>query len=194
VKYQDLQKQLNVPITVNGQPNQVTLFVNAASAVVDGIELETSAVPFTGFTLRGVVGYQDARYKTYTAPGAGYNLADAPLDRAPKWQWTIDGSYDLPVGDYKVTLNGNVAYTGRNLNTQDINNINGNTFLDARTLVNASITVSDADNKYYVRALARNLTDERYKVAIQNVAGLWVNAQYGAPRFYGVELGMKFGR
>ncbi|RYD25600.1 MAG: TonB-dependent receptor, partial [Lysobacteraceae bacterium] len=161
VKYQDLQKQLNVPITVNGQPNQVTLFVNAASAVVDGIELETSAVPFTGFTLRGVLGYQDARYKTYTAAGAGYNLADAPLDRAPKWQWTVDGSYNLPIGDYKLTFNGNVAYSGRNLNTQDINNINGNTFLDARTLVNASITLSDADDKYYVRALARNLTDER---------------------------------
>lgn len=194
VKYKDLQKNLNVPITVNGQPNQVTLFVNAASAVVDGLELETSAVPFTGFTLRGVVGYQNARYKSYTAPGAGYNLADAPLDRAPKWQWTVDGSYDLPVGDYKITLNGNVAYTSRNLNTQDINNIAGNTFLDARTLVNASITLADAEDRYYIRALARNLTDERYKVAVQNVAGLWVNANYGAPRFYGLELGVKLGR
>jgi len=37
VKYKDLQKQLNVPIVVNGNPNQVTLFVNAASATVKGI-------------------------------------------------------------------------------------------------------------------------------------------------------------
>jgi iron complex outermembrane receptor protein len=193
VKYSNLQKQLNVPIVVNGQPNQVTLFVNAASAVVDGVELEASAVPVQGLTIRGVLGYQDARYKTYTAPGAGYNLADAPLDRAPKWQWTIDGSYEVPVGDFKLTFNANANYTGRNLSTQDINDILGNTFLDARTLVNASITLAEANDRYYVRAIGRNLTDERYKTATQNVAGLWQNAQFGPPRFYGVELGFKFG-
>lgn len=193
VKYQDLQKQLNVPIVVNGQPNQVTLFVNAASAVVDGIELETSAVPVTGLTLRGVLGYQDARYKNYDAPGAGYNLGDAPLDRAPKWQWTLDATYEHDLGDYQVTFNGSANYTSRNLNTQDITDIDGNTFLNARTLLNASITLSAAEDRYYIRALARNITDKRYKVAIQNVAGLWQNAQYGPPRFYGVELGLKFG-
>src|SRR3546814_3077165 len=31
----------------------------------------------------------------------------APLDRLPKWQWTVDGSYEIPFGDHKVTLNGN---------------------------------------------------------------------------------------
>jgi iron complex outermembrane receptor protein len=194
VKYQDLQKQLNVPLIVNGQPNQVTLFVNAASAVVNGVELETSAVPTRGLTLRGVVGYQNAKYKTYDAPGAGYNLADAPLDRAPKWQWTLDGTYEVPVSGFKMTLNGNVNYTGRNLNTQDINDPLGNTFLNARTLVNASITVADEADRYYARLIGRNLTDKRYKTAEQNVAGLWQNAQYGPPRFYGIELGMKLGR
>jgi len=194
VKYKDLQKQLNVPIVVNGQPNQVTLFVNAASAIVDGIELETSAIPFRGFTLRGVLGYQDARYKSYTAPGAGYNLADAPLDRAPKWQATLDATYEVPVGAMKLVFNGSAAYTGRNLSTQDINDINGNTFLNARTLLNASVTLADEDDRYYIRALGRNLSDKRYKTAVQNVAGLWQNAQYGPPRFYGIEAGFKFGR
>ena len=194
VKYSDLQKQLNVPLVVNGQPNQVTIFVNAASAVVNGLELETSAVPVKGLTVRGVLGYQDAKYKSYTAPGAGYDLATAPLDRAPKWQWTLDGTYEVPVSGFKVTLNGNVNYTGRNLNTQDINDPLGNTFLDARTLVNASITVADESDRYYARLIARNLTDKRYKIAEQNVAGLWQNAQYAPPRFFGVELGMKLGK
>lgn len=194
VKYQDLQKQLNVPLIVNGQPNQVTLFVNAASAVVNGLELETSAVPTPGLTLRGVLGYQNAKYKSYTAPGAGYSLATAPLDRAPKWQWTLDGTYEVPVSKFKLTLNGNVNYVGRNLNTQDINDPLGNTFLNARTLVNASITVADETDRYYARLIGRNLTDKRYKIAEQNVAGLWQNAQFAPPRFYGIELGMKLGR
>lgn len=195
VKYDDLQKQLNVPIEVNGQPNQVTLFVNAASAEVKGLELEASANPFAGFTLRGVLGYQDGKYKEYDAPNAGYDLSTAPLDRAPEWQWTIDGNYELPLGaEHSLTLNGNVAYTDRNLNTQAIDDPLGNTFLDARTLVNASITLGEIDNKYYIRAIGRNLTDERYRVGIQNVAGLWVNAQYGAPRYFGLEVGAKFGQ
>lgn len=194
VKYSDLQKQLNVPIEVNGQPNQVTLFVNAASADVKGLEIEASATPVEGLTLRGVLGYQDGKYKKYTAANAGYDLASAPLDRAPKWQWTADAVYSLPVSDnLKLTFNGNIAYTGRNLNTQAIDDPLGNTFLNARTLVNGSITLAETENKYYVRLVGKNLTDKRYRVGIQNVAGLWLNSQYGPPRYFGLEVGVSFG-
>ena len=195
VRYKNLQKQLNVPIVVNGQPNQVTLFVNAASADVNGIELETSAVLFTGFTLRGVLGYQDAKYNSYTAQSAGYNLATAPLDRAPKWQWTVDATYQVPVGDhYRLTANGSAAYTGRNLNTQAIDDPLGNTFLNARTLFNASITLADIDDRYFIRVIGRNLSDKRYRIASQNVAGLWLNSQFGPPRYFGAQVGFKFGK
>lgn len=195
VKYEDLQKQLNVPITVNGQPNQVTIFVNAASADVKGLELETVAVPVEGLTLRGVVGYQDAKYKSYTAPGAGYDLSTAPLDRAPKWQWSVDGTYELPLSsDWQIAFNGNISYVGRNLFTQSIDEAAGNTFLNARTLLNAAITLAQVDNKYYVRAIGRNLTDKRYRTASQNVAGLWLNSQYGQPRYFGLELGFNLGQ
>ncbi len=193
VKYKDLQKQLNVPIEVNGQPNQVTLFVNAASATVKGIEAELSASPVEGLTLRSVLGYQDGKYNSYTAANAGYDLASAPLDRAPKWQWTVDGAYSVPIGDYKLTLNANAAYTGRNLNTQAIDDPLGNTFLNARTLVHGSITLAQADNKYYLRLVGKNLTDKRYRVGIQNVAGLWLNSQYGPPRYFGLEAGLALG-
>ena len=193
VKYKDLQKQLNVPLVVNGQPNQVTIFVNAASATVKGIEAEATARLFKGFTLRGVLGYQDAAYDSYTAPSAGYDLASAPLDRAPKWQWTVDGTYEVPVGSsHKIVANASAAYTSRNLNTQAIDDPLGNTFLNARTLVNASLTLAELDDKYYVRVLGRNLTDQRYRIASQNVAGLWLNSNFGAPRYFGAEVGVKF--
>jgi iron complex outermembrane receptor protein len=193
VKYKDLQKQLNVPLVVNGQPNQVTVFVNAASATVKGIEAEATARLFKGFTLRGVLGYQDAKYDKYTALNAGYDLATAPLDRAPKWQWTVDGTYEVPVGDsFKVVANASAAYTAKNLNTQAIDDPLGNTFLNARTLVNASLTLAEANDKYYVKVIGRNLTDERYRIASQNVAGLWLNSNFGAPRYFGAEIGVKF--
>ncbi len=194
VTYSDLQKQIVVPLVVNGQPFQVTTFFNAAKARVQGIEAELTALPTEGLTLRGVLGYLDGKYKNYVTPiPAGYNLADAPLDRTPKWQWTADATYEVPIGNYKIAFNGNVNYVARNLFTQSIDNIADNTYLNARTLVNASITLAQVDGAYYVRVIGQNLTDRRYRTAQQVVAGLWDDAQYGPPRYYGLELGLKLG-
>ncbi|MEY4720450.1 MAG: hypothetical protein RIQ46_175, partial [Pseudomonadota bacterium] len=196
VDYSNLQKQIVVPITVNGQPNQVTRFFNAASARVKGIEAEATVKAAEGLTLRGVLGYQDAGYQKYVTPiPAGYNLADAPLDRAPKWQWALDGTYEVPLNDsLKVTFNGNLNYTGRNLFTQSIADARDNTYLRARTLINASITLADKDDRYFVRAVGKNLGDKRYETASQVVGGLWTFTLYGPPRYFGIELGAKFGQ
>jgi iron complex outermembrane receptor protein len=194
VDYSDLQKQIVVPITVNGQPNQVTRFFNAASARVKGIEAEATIIPTQGLTLRGVLGYQDAGYRRYVTPiPSGYDLSTAPLDRAPRWQWSLDGTYAVPIsGNWKVTINGNVNHTGRNLFTQSISDARDNTFLRARTLLNASITLAEADDRYWFRLVGKNLGDKRYETASQVVGGLWTFTLYGPPRYYGVEGGIKF--
>jgi iron complex outermembrane receptor protein len=44
-----------------------------------------------------------------------------------------------------------------------------------------------------VRLFGNNLTDERYRVASQVVSNLWTHSQFGAPRNYGLQVGMKFG-
>lgn len=195
VKYSNLQKQIVVPIIVGGNANQVTRFFNAASANVKGVEAEVTAVPIDGLTLRGVLGYQTGKYDEYKTPiPAGYDLSSAPLDRLPEWQTTLDANYEMPVGTYKLSFNGNMNYSARSLFTQSITSASENTYLNARTLVNASITLADMDGKYYVRAIGRNLTDERYRTASQIVGGLWANSQYGPPKFFGVEVGMKLGQ
>jgi iron complex outermembrane recepter protein len=194
VDYKNLQKQIVVPITVNGQPNQVTRFFNAASARVKGIEAEATLIPTDGLTLRAVLGYQDAGYRRYVTPiPAGYDLSTAPLDRAPKWQWALDANYSVPVTDaWKVSVNGNINYTGRNLFTQSISDARDNTFLRARTLMNASITLSETDDKYWVRLVGKNLSDKRYETASQVVGGLWTFTLYGPPRSFGLEAGARF--
>lgn len=195
VEYSDLQKQIVVPITIGGQPAQVTRFFNAASATVKGVEAETTFIPFENFVLRGTLGYQDGQYDEFQTPiPAGYDLSTAPLDRLPEWSWAIDATYTLPIGQHKLVLNGNLNYEAENLFSQSITSPDENTFLNARTLLNASITFAEADDKYYVRAIGRNLTDKRYRTASQVVGGLWANSQFGAPEFYGIEVGARFGR
>jgi iron complex outermembrane recepter protein len=194
VDYSNLQKQIVVPIVVAGQSNQVTRFFNAASARVKGIEAEATLMPTDGLTLRGVLGYQDAGYRSYvTSIPAGYDLSTAPLDRAPKWQWALDGTYSVPLNEgFKVTFNGNINYTARNLFTQSIDDPRNNTFLRARTLMNASITFAEADDKFWLRFVGKNLGDKRYETASQVVGGLWTFTLYGPPRYYGLEAGLKF--
>ena len=140
-----------------------------------------------------MLGYQDAKYDEYVAPNAGYDLASAPLDRAPKWQWTLAANYLVPLGRHDLTFDGSIAYQSRSLFTQAIDDPLGNTFLNARTLVNASITFADVDDRYYMRLVGQNLTDQRYRTASQNVAGLWLNSQFGPPRFFGVQAGLNIG-
>jgi iron complex outermembrane receptor protein len=161
---------------------------------VKGIEAEATLVPVDGLTLRGVLGFQDAKYRNYVTPiPAGYDLSSAPLDRAPKWQWSLDGTYSTPVSDgLKVAVNANLAYVGRNLFTQSIADQRDNTFLRARTLLNASITLADLDDKYSLRLVGKNLTDKRYETASQVVGGLWTFTLYGPPRYFGVEAGVSF--
>lgn len=194
VDYSDLQKQIVVPITVNGQPNQVTRFFNAASARVKGLEAEATLIPTDGLTLRGVLGYQDATYRKYVTPiPAGYDLSKAPMDRAPKWQWSVDGTYSKPVSsNLKLAVNANVSHVGSNLFTQSIADARDNTFLRARTLLNGSITLADLDDKYSLRLVGKNLTDKRYETASQVVGGLWTFTLYGPPRYFGIEAGAKF--
>ena len=195
VKYSDLQKQIVVPIEVGGQTNQVTRFFNAASATVKGLELEATAIPVEGFTLRGIVGFQDGKYNEFVTPiPAGYDLASAPLDRLPRWSTSVDATYQVPIGGHKLAFNGNMAYSASSLFTQSITSPDENTFLNARTLFNASITLAEIDDLYYLRAVGRNLTDERYRTASQVVGGLWSNSQFGAPRYFGIELGVNFRR
>lgn len=194
VEYKDLQRQINIPLIVNGVQQQITQFFNAAKATAKGLELEATALVTDRLTVRAILGYQDCNIKEFIAPGAGYDLTQAPCERAPEWQWTLGATYEATLGNsIKMVFDTNVNYTDTNLYTQSIASADFNTFLDTRTLWNVSVTFSDQDDKYFVRVIGRNLTDERYKVATQVVAGLWTFANYGPPRFIGVELGLKWG-
>jgi iron complex outermembrane recepter protein len=194
VEYTDVQKQIVVPIVVNNAPNQVTRFFNAAEMEVMGAEVELTVLPIDRLTLRAIVGYQDGEYKDYTTPiPAGYDLTDAPIDRAPEWQFTLDGSYEIPLGAWNLVLNANMMYTDSSLFTQSIDSAADNTFLDEKTLINANITLRSEDERYYVRLIGRNLGDQRYRTASQTVGGLWTFTLYGPPRFFGIEGGIRFG-
>lgn len=193
VDYNDLQKQINVPLVVNGQPFQVSTFFNAAKARVKGIELELTALPIENLIIRGNLGFQDGGYREFQTPvPAGYDLSTAPLDRTPKWSWGLDGTYTVQAPGGFVDFNANVNYSSRSLYTQSLIAESANSFLNKRLLGNASVTYRTEDDKYYIRGIVRNIGDKRYRVSSQTVAGLWLWSVYGPPRYYAAEIGFNF--
>ncbi|WP_235536299.1 MULTISPECIES: hypothetical protein [unclassified Sphingomonas] len=66
-------------------------------------------------------------------------------------------------------------------------------YLDAHTLINGSIGFTNADERYQVRIIGRNLGNQGYRTGAQTVGSLFRYSIYGEPRYHGLEIGVKFG-
>ena len=196
VKYKDAIRQVVVPVTnLNGQAGEETLFRNAAAMTVYGIENELTAKLTNNLTFRLPASYQHCKYDSFESVGATFDLATLPVNRCPEWTATAALTYSVPAGEGRVALEAAANYQSKNLNTFSIVNPApwAQTYIDARTLVDASFTYYGENDKWFAKLLGRNLTDKRYKIDGQNVDPLWVWVLYGEPRVLAVEIGAKFG-
>jgi iron complex outermembrane receptor protein len=197
VKYKDAIRQVVQPIINSaGQVAEATVFRNAAGMSVYGIENEITAKLSEHLTLRLPASYQHCKYDAFVSDGAAFDLTTIPVARCPEYTATLALAWNHPAGDGAVTVEGSANYQSRNLDTFSIANQApwAQTFIDARTLVDASVTYHGANDGWYVKALGRNLADKRYVASSQNVDPLWIWTLYGEPRYYGVEYGVKFGK
>jgi iron complex outermembrane recepter protein len=112
--YKDIQQSSTITLA-GGQGNE-TIVTNAAGAKIKGLELDVTARPTTGFTLRGAVGYTDAKFKGFivSQPVTYADLSISPrtfdfsnvdMIFAPKWTASINATYEVPVGDSKLAFN-----------------------------------------------------------------------------------------
>jgi iron complex outermembrane receptor protein len=195
VEYTDAQRTFNVSFPGGGQE---TLFFNAAELDVKGVEAEGAWAVTDAFTLNYNISWMDAKFGKFEADTnydgeIDVDLSGQPVTRAPEWMGSVEGTYIMPFLDrYNLEFRGRVSYEDDSIQAySDVDPV-FNTVLDERTLVDASITLTNADNDWYVRLLGSNLTDERYKTGSLSVATLWIMSAYGPPRYYGVEFGAFF--
>ncbi len=199
VKYKDMQRGLVATLTNSfGQQVQETRFFNAGEATVKGLELEGSWIVRQGLEVRGVLGYLDAKYDKFEADTnfdgkIDVDFSDRPLNRAPKWQWTLDATYTADLGTAgELLFNGAVQFEDESGYVYSDVSREFDSKLDRKTLLNATITWHDEADRYTVQLVGRNLTDKRYKTASNVVGSLWVFSTYGPPRYLGVTVGSKF--
>ncbi len=176
-----------------------TLIVNAATARIDGFEVEANWTVGGGISLNGSVGYLDARFDEYFADLTSDGIdnptdnTDLPLPYAPRWSATLGMTY---VGDFdfgRVTFNTNIVYMDDIYTSGGtLNRISDVQVRPANTLLDATLSLEAPDSKWRVALWGKNLTDE---VIINNTFGLGALGNlriYAPPRTYGLDIGFRF--
>lgn len=209
VKYTDAQRALNSRVTnAQGTEFQQTLFFNAADATVKGVELELVSRPTDALTISANFTWQDAKYDKFQAntdfddstqcagcpPGIDQVLSGYPIARAPELKGAVFANYDWFLANGStIGFGTSVAYEDENTFYYSDVGRQYDAVLDAKTLIDASLTYRSPNNRWFLTAYGKNLTDERYRIASQSVATLWTHSQFGDPRNYGVIVGVNLG-
>ncbi|MFK8019947.1 MAG: TonB-dependent receptor [Pseudomonadales bacterium] len=194
VTYTDAQRTLNASFPTG----QETLFFNAAELEVVGLELEGMWAINESFIVRANAMIQDAEFNEFSADTDFDGVDDVDLSgnaptRAPDMMATLDAVYTIEMGDAgSFDINGRVAYEDESISSYSDVDPAFDTTLNSRTTVDASITWNSADENFWVRAIGRNLTDERYRTGSLSVANFWIMSSYAEPRYYGLEIGSNF--
>jgi iron complex outermembrane receptor protein len=196
VEYSDAQRTLNAVFPTG----QETLFFNAAEMNVKGVDMEGAWAATNNLTFNYNLAYMDASYDKFEADTnfdgeIDTDLSGNPVTRAPEWMGSVSGIYVLPLnngGNLQFDLR--YSYEDESVSSYSDLGESFNTILQEKNLLDASLWYRAPDNRWYVRLLGSNLTDDRYRTGALDVAGVWVMAAYGKPRYYGIEFGGNFGR
>lgn len=180
MKYRDKQELFFNNVT------RVLNITNASRATIRGAEAGVSLRPVSWLTLSGTYGRLDTRYDDFVIP-AGAVLTGNRLGSAPRDKASALINIDAPVGG--VRLLGNVLYSYTSQYFTGATNEAG-LQVPGYELVNASIGLASADDRFRLTLFARNLFDIDYLLipSTQVVRGEYL----GEPRRYGVSIQTRF--
>jgi iron complex outermembrane receptor protein len=183
--YKDLQVQ-------NFITPGVTDISNAATAKIDGVELETVARPTHALTLMGNLSWLDARYDKFPgASGTGGVVIDASgnrLNASPEFQGSLSAQYDwsLPKGA-GLSLRAEGSWQAREYFVASNDPAQSQ---KAYGLLNGSLAYDFPDGRTQISLWGKNLLDEEYVTATATISPV-VSGRPGDPRTVGVRLGWK---
>lgn len=194
-KYTDMQR--NLSFFEGGGVQQ--FIVNAASARVKGIELETVLVPMDNLTLHLNGGYLKTKYLQYDGqlyngvlpPGTppydpALNL-DQLFPNAPKWTLNTGFDYSHDIGTAGVaTISLTYDYRSR----QSLYDVTIPFAMEkGYGLVNGSIRFETADGKYTATLYGHNIFNKYYRTyAVPALGNIFAE---GKPGTWGISLGAK---
>jgi iron complex outermembrane receptor protein len=187
--YQYVDKQFNTflqtPIGV------VNAIVNIPKSSVKGIDLDVTAIPVDGLTIRGAMTYVKTRIGSFSSFDNGGVLVDytgTEFNFAPKLSGTLDAEYRTDVGGGLEAL-ASVGLLHNSRTFADLGEV-PSTRMPAFTVFNARVGL-ESDKGWNLALWVRNLTNEYY----WNSVGPGGDTQFryaGLPRTFGISAGVKF--
>ncbi len=192
--YTDIQLRTSAPPAPPGS----TITFNAASAKVDGVDIEANFQPMRALSITASATYMDGIYKSFPTatcstprPIAGAVLGgnnSAACDNSgnrlinsPKLSTNLRATYTIETSAGDIALSASDAYKSRSY-WDPSNRLSQDPF----HLVSASVTWTAPNRNFDVQLYARNLTNKYYMV----MATETTNDVYaaGAPRTYGITI------
>lgn len=204
--YSDLQ------VNVFGANNTITT-INAASARINGLEIDLQARPIENLSLTASLSLLDGEYRDfengptyvprpatcasvppYPAPTGGFvacpvDLTGNDMINAPPYQLSLGATYTIALpGGSEILVGGLYSRTDQFEWWPDNNPIVAQPTVD---LLNLSVGWTSADGKYTVRAYARNAFDEQ-RAANTNESTTNLAISLAEPRVVGGFVEVKF--
>ncbi len=182
----------NVVVTHVLDGRQVT--TNAASSVVQGVDLDLAVRPMQNLTITAAMEYLDPHFTSFPGalvytPAANGLYALIPADGkgqqlqdSEKFSASATAAYEIPssIGDF--TLVGELSHhSGMHYDTQDLNT------LPSYTLVNASVGLTLPNDQWDFKLWGKNLSNEKYGTIFPGTGVMQYNPK--APRTYGIRVG-----
>lgn len=159
---------------------------NAASASIDGIELELQFRPLAALQLWLSGSYLDSEYKDFI-DSAGNDLSGNRLARTPEFTFAGGADYNVPLSA-ALSLNARIEYQWQDRMPWLVENT---VFEDSYGLLDARVAVESREGGWEAALFAKNLTDELYRVdAIPFLGDVF--SRFGAPRSYGIQFTKSF--
>ncbi len=190
----------------------VNAFNNGLSAAVGNPGMLQPAVPVPGTNTMGAfsVCSQLAGFLATSFPGA-YQLNPTPsggvllpsgvevdlsgneLLNSPKWKFSLGAQYQIELASgWLITPRADLHFTGEAYGSNFNLNVDR---MKAYEIVNAQMTVTSPDDRFYLRGYVQNLFDTQATTGIyisDPAVGLFTNIFTVEPRTYGLAAGFRF--
>jgi iron complex outermembrane receptor protein len=194
--YKSIQVQELISVVdAQGNTHVNSAYQNAATATLEGGELEASIVPYKGVEIEPHASYIYAHYNQY--PTGFGTLNDNPaFQYLPKWQYAVTATYHLPIDESygDISISGTYSWYGH----QYLSVNAGEIYPIMPSYENIDLQINWTNAMGYPVDLGFFMTNVQDNVHV--VGGFPIYAQlgftslvYNAPQMYGFSMKYRFG-
>lgn len=160
--------QANSPDLLNGAP--ITRLTNAGTVSTSGLELDWIVRPTENFTITGGLAYTDAQIEEFRAANGTLSSArkGERIPFAPEWKGTIAADWRIEPTNlpFNTRLNASYSYTDDQVSSLSATAPNPVPLIEAYGIIDASVTLSDKEDRLAVSLIGKNLGDESFSSLI----------------------------